>query len=56
MLNTTIYREHPDVQTIAEESSAWPQVSRPVHTGGLGFGLKWDLGWMHDTLRYLKRP
>ena len=52
LLNTTIYREHPDVQTIAEESSAWPQVSRPVHTGGLGFGLKWDLGWMHDTLRY----
>jgi 1,4-alpha-glucan branching enzyme len=56
LLNTTIYREHPDVQTIAEESSAWPQVSRPVHTGGLGFGLKWDLGWMHDTLRYWKRP
>ena len=56
MLNTTIYREHPDVQTIAEESSAWPQVSRPVHTGGLGFGLKWDMGWMHDTLRYWKRP
>ena len=56
LLNETIYREHPDVQTIAEESSAWPQVSRPVHTGGLGFGLKWDLGWMHDTLRYLKRP
>ena len=56
LLNATIYREHPDVQTIAEESSAWPQVSRPVHTGGLGFGLKWDLGWMHDTLRYLKRP
>jgi len=55
LLNTTIYREHPDVQTIAEESSAWPQVSRPVHTGGLGFGLKWDLGWMHDTLRYWKR-
>ena len=56
LLNATVYREHPDVQTIAEESSAWPQVSRPAHTGGLGFGLKWDLGWMHDTLRYLKRP
>ena len=56
LLNATIYREHPDTQTIAEESSAWPQVTRPVHTGGLGFGLKWDLGWMHDTLRYLKRP
>jgi len=56
LLNATIYREYPDTQTIAEESSAWPQVSRPVHTGGLGFGLKWDLGWMHDTLRYLKRP
>jgi 1,4-alpha-glucan branching enzyme len=56
LLNTTVYREHPDVQTIAEESSSWPQVSRPVHTGGLGFGLKWDMGWMHDTLRYLKRP
>src|ERR1051326_4354526 len=35
--------------------TSWPQVSRPVHTGGLGFGLKWDMGWMHDTLRYLKR-
>jgi len=54
-LNETIYREHPDVQTIAEESTAWSQVSRPVHTGGLGFGLKWDMGWMHDTLRYLRR-
>ena len=54
-LNETIYRQHPDVQTIAEESTSWPQVSRPVHTGGLGFGLKWDMGWMHDTLRYLKR-
>ncbi len=56
LLNTTIYREYPDVQTIAEDSSAWPLVSRPVHAGGLGFGMKWDMGWMHDTLRYLKRP
>src|SRR5579859_1088052 len=54
-LNETIYREHPEVQTIAEESTAWSQVSRPTYTGGLGFGLKWDMGWMHDTLRYLKR-
>ena len=45
----------PDVQTIAEESTAWPQVSRPTYAGGLGFGLKWDMGWMHDTLRYMKR-
>jgi len=54
-LNTTIYKEYPGVQTFAEESTAWPQVSRPTHTGGLGFGLKWDMGWMHDTLRYFKR-
>src|SRR6266478_657044 len=54
-LNETVYREYPDVQVIAEESTSWPQVSRPTHTGGLGFGLKWDMGWMHDTLRYLKR-
>jgi 1,4-alpha-glucan branching enzyme len=54
-LNETIYREQPEVQTIAEESTAWSQVSRPTYTGGLGFGLKWDMGWMHDTLRYLKR-
>ncbi|MBU6403035.1 MAG: 1,4-alpha-glucan branching protein GlgB, partial [Verrucomicrobia bacterium] len=54
-LNTEVYRHYPDVMTIAEESTAWPQVSRPVTGGGLGFGLKWDMGWMHDTLRYLKR-
>jgi 1,4-alpha-glucan branching enzyme len=52
-LNTEIYRSFPDVQTIAEESTAWPGVSRPVYVGGLGFGFKWDMGWMHDTLRYL---
>jgi 1,4-alpha-glucan branching enzyme len=54
-LNVAVYRDHPDVQTIAEESTSWPLVSRPVDAGGLGFGLKWDMGWMHDTLRYLGR-
>jgi 1,4-alpha-glucan branching enzyme len=54
-LNTEIYRAHPDVQTFAEESTAFPGVSRPVHAGGLGFGAKWDMGWMHDTLQYLER-
>jgi 1,4-alpha-glucan branching enzyme len=52
-LNTTVYREHPDVQMIAEEATAWPLVSKPIEVGGLGFGLKWDMGWMHDTLRYM---
>jgi 1,4-alpha-glucan branching enzyme len=52
-LNTTLGREHPDVITVAEESTAWPGVSRPVHDGGLGFHYKWDMGWMHDTLAYL---
>ncbi len=52
-MNTAIYERHPDVQTIAEESTAWPMVSRPTYVGGLGFGLKWDMGWMHDTLRYM---
>lgn len=54
-LNTEVYRAHPGVQTIAEESTAWPMVSRPVSSGGLGFGFKWDMGWMHDTLKYLER-
>ena len=54
-LNETIYREHPDVQSIAEESTSWPQVSRPAYAGGLGFGMKWNLGWMHDTLDYFKK-
>ncbi|MGD8328864.1 MAG: 1,4-alpha-glucan branching protein GlgB [Acidobacteriota bacterium] len=51
-LNEVIYGSYPDVQTFAEESTAWPGVSRPVYLGGLGFGYKWDMGWMHDTLRY----
>ena len=53
--NTEVYKHHPDAQTIAEESTAWPMVSRPTHVGGLGFGLKWDMGWMHDTLQYMAR-
>jgi 1,4-alpha-glucan branching enzyme len=52
-LNTGIYQDHPDVQVIAEESTAFPGVSRPVDQGGVGFGFKWDMGWMHDTLEYL---
>jgi len=51
-MNEEVYRVFPDVQTIAEESTAWPMVSRPVYAGGLGFGLKWNMGWMHDTLAY----
>src|SRR5262245_20638073 len=51
--NAEVYKSHPDVQTIAEESTAWPMVSRPTYVGGLGFGLKWDMGWMHDTLKYM---
>jgi 1,4-alpha-glucan branching enzyme len=54
-LNLAAYRDHPDTQTIAEESTAWPMVSRPTYRGGLGFGLKWNLGWMHDTLKYLQQ-
>ena len=53
-LNEAVYRDHPDVQTIAEESTAWPMVSRPVYLGGLGFGMKWNMGWMHDTLDYMR--
>ena len=51
--NEEVYRSQPDVLTIAEESTAWPLVSRPTYVGGLGFGLKWDMGWMHDTLAYM---
>ncbi len=51
-LNESAYGDHPDVQIIAEESTAWPMVSRPNYAGGLGFGMKWNMGWMHDTLRY----
>ncbi|MCX8087480.1 MAG: 1,4-alpha-glucan branching protein GlgB [Rhodocyclaceae bacterium] len=51
-LNEAVYRDFPDVQTIAEESTAWPMVSRPTWLGGLGFGMKWNMGWMHDTLDY----
>jgi 1,4-alpha-glucan branching enzyme len=53
-LNTEVYAAHPDVQTIAEESTDWGMVSRPTYVGGLGFGMKWDMGWMHDTLRYME--
>ncbi len=54
-MNEALYRNHPGVQIIAEESTAWPLVSRPTYAGGLGFGLKWDMGWMHDTLEYMRR-
>ncbi|HWG64776.1 MAG TPA: 1,4-alpha-glucan branching protein GlgB [Streptosporangiaceae bacterium] len=52
-VNATAYRRAPGIMMIAEESTAWPGVSRPVHLGGLGFGFKWNMGWMHDTLSYL---
>ncbi|MEP7287036.1 MAG: 1,4-alpha-glucan branching protein GlgB [Chloroflexota bacterium] len=51
--NEAVYANYPDVQTIAEESTSWPMVSRPLYLGGLGFGMKWDMGWMHDTLNYM---
>jgi 1,4-alpha-glucan branching enzyme len=51
--NEWVYREFPDVLTMAEESTAWPMVSRPTYLGGLGFGFKWNMGWMHDILRYM---
>ncbi|MBW3578128.1 MAG: 1,4-alpha-glucan branching protein GlgB [Actinobacteria bacterium] len=53
--NSEVYAAFPDVQTIAEESTAWPMVSRPTYIGGLGFGMKWDMGWMHDTLEYFSQ-
>src|SRR4029453_17236129 len=52
--NVAVHREYPDVLTFAEESTAWPLVSRPVYVGGLGFDLKWNMGWMHDVLHYMK--
>ena len=53
--NDAVHREYPDALTIAEEATAWPRVTAPTRVGGLGFDLKWDMGWMHDTLRYLGR-
>jgi len=53
--NADVYQHYPDVQTIAEESTAWPMVSRPTYVGGLGFGFKWDMGFMHDTLDYFSQ-
>lgn len=54
-LNRSLYQEHPGIQVIAEESTAWGGVTAPVDAGGLGFGYKWDMGWMHDTLEYFAR-
>jgi len=53
--NTVAYREQPGSMTVAEESTAWPSVSRPVYLGGLGFGFKWNMGWMHDSLQYISK-
>jgi 1,4-alpha-glucan branching enzyme len=54
-MNATVYRRVPGAITVAEESTAWPGVTRPTHLGGLGFGLKWNMGWMHDTLEYVSK-
>ncbi len=53
--NTELYADFPSIMTVAEESTAWPGVSKPVDSGGLGFGFKWNMGWMNDTLRYMER-
>lgn len=53
--NEEVYKQFPDVQTIAEESTAWPMVSRPTYVGGLGFGMKWNMGWMHDVTTYMSK-
>ena len=53
--NEEVYKAFPDVQTIAEESTAWPMVSRPTYVGGLGFGMKWNMGWMHDVTTYMSK-
>ncbi|MBL0420986.1 1,4-alpha-glucan branching protein GlgB [Ramlibacter sp. AW1] len=55
VLNREVYRSFPDTVTIAEESTAWPNVSRPIEMGGLGFGMKWNMGWMHDDLAYMQQ-
>ncbi|MGB5505046.1 MAG: 1,4-alpha-glucan branching protein GlgB, partial [Sulfurovum sp.] len=52
-LNESVYGEYPDIMMIAEESTSWPMVTRPTSIGGLGFGFKWNMGWMHDTLKYM---
>ena len=54
-LNEHVYAAYPDTMMIAEESTSWPQVSRPIYLGGLGFGLKWNMGWMHDMLNYMSQ-
>ncbi|WP_126971210.1 1,4-alpha-glucan branching protein GlgB [Gynurincola endophyticus] len=54
LFNTTLYKRFEGIQTIAEEATDWPGVSKPIYAGGLGFGMKWMMGWMHDTLKYFK--
>ena len=54
-VNSEVYRDYPHAMTIAEESTAFAGVSRPVHLGGLGFGFKWNMGWMNDSLEYMKK-
>src|ERR1700755_3296377 len=55
-LNEVVYAEFPDAMTMAEESTTYPGITRPTSTGGVGFGFKWNLGWMHDTRDFLKIP